>query len=92
MPEMWGGGCCFACGATKGTLKSRLMDFFDLAFWKDFASNALATFLGAVMGMLSALWVNRRQQRTEGKNKKKDDESVQRNKPTRLSCYLSKNY
>jgi len=35
------------------------MDFFTTSFWQDFASNALATFIGAFIGIPIALWLNR---------------------------------
>ncbi|MBW1796037.1 MAG: hypothetical protein JRJ38_16715 [Deltaproteobacteria bacterium] len=35
------------------------MEFFDTAFWKDFASNVLATLLGVAVGIPVALWIDR---------------------------------
>ncbi len=36
---------------------------FDLEFWRNFLSNALATFVGIIIGIPVALWINRIQQR-----------------------------
>jgi len=36
---------------------------FDIEFWKNFLSNALATFVGLVIGIPVALWINRIQQK-----------------------------
>lgn len=47
------------------------MDFFDLSFWKDFISNSLATFLGALLGIPIALWISNYQGRQEELERKK---------------------
>ena len=45
---------------------------FDIEFWKNFLSNALATFVGAIIGIPVALWINRIQHKaTESTEKKK---------------------
>lgn len=41
------------------------MNLFDLSFWKDFLSNAFATFLGVLVGIPVALWVSKYQERQE---------------------------
>lgn len=46
------------------------MDLFDLSFWKDFLSNSLATFLGALIGIPVALWINNYQGRREEAERK----------------------
>ena len=35
------------------------MNFFDTSFWQSFLSNALATFLGVIIGIPVALWINK---------------------------------
>jgi hypothetical protein len=47
------------------------MEFFSIEFWQSFVSNALATFLGAGLGVLSALWLNKYQEETAEKQRKK---------------------
>lgn len=39
------------------------MSFFDFSFWQSFLSNALATFLGVIVGIPVALWIGRYQER-----------------------------
>lgn len=34
------------------------MNFFDFAFWQNFASILLVTIIGIVVGILVALWIN----------------------------------
>lgn len=34
------------------------MYFFDFSFWQSFVSNALATIIEVVLGILGALWIN----------------------------------
>ncbi len=46
------------------------MNIFDFPFWKDFLSNALATFLGALVGIPIALWISRYQAKIEEKERK----------------------
>ncbi len=46
------------------------MDFFDTSFWQNFVSNALATFVGAVVGIPIALWLNRHQEKSSEKERK----------------------
>jgi hypothetical protein len=43
---------------------------FDVEFWKNFLSNALATFVGAIIGIPVALWLNQIQQNTLEKSEK----------------------
>lgn len=48
------------------------MEFFSLEFWQSFVSNALATFIGAGLGILGALWVNNYlEKKSEEERKKK---------------------
>lgn len=37
---------------------------FDIEFWRNFLSNALATFVGVIIGIPIALWINRIQQKS----------------------------
>jgi hypothetical protein len=47
---------------------------FDIEFWKNFLSNLLATFLGLIIGIPVALWINRFQQKaTEVSENKRID-------------------
>ena len=46
------------------------MNFFDFSFWQNFASNALATFLGAIVGIPIALWLSRHQEKIAKKERK----------------------
>jgi len=46
------------------------VEFFDISFLKDFASNALATFLGAILGIPIALWINKHQEKSSEKERK----------------------
>ena len=46
------------------------MNFFDTSFWQNFISNALATFLGAIIGIPIALGLNRHQEKTSEKERK----------------------
>lgn len=39
-----------------------LQPLFDFGFWQDFASNGLATLLGAIFGIPIALWLSRYQE------------------------------
>jgi hypothetical protein len=36
-----------------------MMCFFDITFWRDFVSSVLATLLGALIGIPTALWIDR---------------------------------
>ncbi len=47
------------------------MDFFDISFWQNFLSNAIATFLGAIIGIPIALGLNRHQDKISEKERKK---------------------
>ena len=47
------------------------MDFFDTSFWQNFVSNALATFLGAIIGIPIALGLSRHQEKISEKERKK---------------------
>ena len=47
------------------------MHFFDISFWQNFVSNALATFVGAVIGIPVALWLSKYQEQTSEKERKK---------------------
>ncbi|MBI5839507.1 MAG: hypothetical protein HZB19_05340 [Chloroflexi bacterium] len=47
------------------------MEFFSLEFWQSFVSNALATFIGAGLGVLGALWVSNYQERKSEEERKK---------------------
>ena len=47
------------------------MEFFNVEFWQSFVSNALATFIGAGLGVLSALWLSKHQEKTSEKERKK---------------------
>ena len=48
------------------------MPFFDIPFWQNFVSNALATIVGAVvLGIPIALWLNRHQEKSSEKEQKK---------------------
>lgn len=40
---------------------------FDIEFWRNFLSNALATFVGVIIGIPVALWINRIQQKLSEK-------------------------
>ena len=46
------------------------MNFFDISFWQNFVSNALATFLGAIIGIPIALGLSRHQEKTSEKERK----------------------
>ena len=46
------------------------MEFFSLEFWQSFVSNALATFLGAGLGVLGALWLSKHQEKSAEKERK----------------------
>jgi len=48
-----------------------MMGFFSVEFWQSFISNTLATFIGAGLGILGALWLNRHQERSSEKERKK---------------------
>jgi len=42
------------------------VNFFDTTFWQSFLSNALATFLGVIIGIPVALWISQyRERKTE---------------------------
>ncbi len=47
------------------------MEFFSVAFWQSFVSNALATFIGAGLGVLGALWLSNHQEKSSEKERKK---------------------
>jgi hypothetical protein len=47
------------------------MEFFSVEFWQSFVSNALATFIGAALGVLGALWLSRYQEKSSEKERKK---------------------
>ena len=47
------------------------MEFFSIEFWQSFVSNALATFIGAGLGVLGALWLSRYQDKSSEKERKK---------------------
>jgi len=47
------------------------MEFFSVEFWQSFVSNTLATFIGAGLGVLGALWLSRYQERSSEKERKK---------------------
>jgi hypothetical protein len=48
------------------------VNFFDFPFWQSFVSNASATFLGAIVGILGALWLNNYwEKRKKNETKKK---------------------
>jgi len=44
---------------------------FDIEFWKNFLSNALATFIGIILGIPVALWLNRIQQKSSEASEKR---------------------
>jgi len=44
---------------------------FDIEFWKNFLSNTLATFVGVIIGIPTALWINRIQQKSAEADKKR---------------------
>lgn len=47
------------------------MNFFDLAFWQAFVSNAAATIVGVAIGIPVALWINHYQEKSSEKERKK---------------------
>ncbi len=47
------------------------MEFFNLEFWQSFISNAFATFIGAGLGVLGALWLGKHQEESSEKERKK---------------------
>jgi len=47
------------------------MEFFSAEFWQSFVSNALATCIGAGLGVLGALWLSRYQEKSSEKERKK---------------------
>lgn len=47
------------------------MEFFSIEFWQSFVSNALATFVGAGLGVLGALWVSSYQEKKSEEERKK---------------------
>ena len=47
------------------------MNFFDFTFWQNFASNALATIIGAMIGIPIALGLNKYQERSSETERKK---------------------
>ncbi len=47
------------------------MEFFNLEFWQSFISNAFATFIGAGLGVLGALWLGKHQEESYEKERKK---------------------
>lgn len=47
------------------------MEFFNTEFWQSFVSNAFATFIGAVLGVFSALWLSKYQDLSAEKERKK---------------------
>ena len=48
------------------------MPFFDTSFWQNFVSNTLATIVGAViLGIPIALWLNKHQEKSSEKERKK---------------------
>jgi hypothetical protein len=51
-------------------IKNEDMNFFDFSFCQDFASNALATFLGAIVGIPIALWLSRYQEKAVERERK----------------------
>jgi hypothetical protein len=57
-------------GYATEVIKDGDMNFFDFSFWQDFVSNALATFLGAIVGIPIALWLSRYQEKIVEKERK----------------------
>ena len=53
----------------------RYLGFFDQVFWQSLVSEIIATFIGALLGILTALWLDRRLQakRIENENKKQQE-------------------
>jgi hypothetical protein len=47
------------------------MEFFSTEFWQSFVSNAFATFIGAGLGVLGALWLSKLQKESSEKERKK---------------------
>ena len=47
------------------------MEFFNLEFCQSFISNAFATFIGAGLGVLGALWLGKHQEESSEKERKK---------------------
>jgi hypothetical protein len=47
------------------------MEFFNLEFWQSFVSNAFATFIGAGLGVLGALWLSKHLEESSEKERKK---------------------
>jgi hypothetical protein len=48
------------------------MPFFDIPFWQNFVSNTLATIVGVViLGIPIALWLNKHQEKSSEKERKK---------------------
>jgi hypothetical protein len=52
--------------------------FFDVAFWKDFVSNISATFLGVLLGIPAALWLDRSISRRREKQEREAKQAVER--------------
>jgi hypothetical protein len=47
------------------------MEFFSIEFWQSFVSNTFATFIGAGLGVLGALWLSGYQEKSSEKERKK---------------------